>query len=229
MVTKKFSGDEKFGVSVLSKIEEKFIEKCTPYVPRFIETYHLTYLTIAWSLGVILFGFLARLNINWLWGISFFIFLQWLTDILDGAVGRFRKTGLVRWGYYMDHFLDYIFLSSMLIGYSFIISDQLKYLFFFIFMILVGFMVNSYLYFATTNKFKISYFGIGPTEIRLVFIIFNTFIIFLGRTYMGWSLPYLLIASLLSLMVIIYRTQNQIWQIDMEEKKKLKDKLKDKN
>ncbi len=215
---KEFAGDKKFGISILGKIESKFVKKYTPHIPKFIETYHLTYLTIIWSLGIILFGFLAHFNINWLWCVSILIFLQWLTDLFDGAVGRFRKTGLIKWGYYMDHFLDYIFLSSILIGYSFIISDNFKYLFFFIFMIFVGFMINSYLYFAITNKFRISYFGFGPTEIRLIFIILNILIIIFGKTYMSWSLPYVLIISLLALIIVVFDTQKHLWKDDMKSK-----------
>ena len=60
------------------------------------------------------------------------ITLQWLTDSLDGAIGRYRNVGLIRWGYYMDHFLDYIFLCSILIGYSLILPDNFKYLLFFL-------------------------------------------------------------------------------------------------
>jgi hypothetical protein len=39
---------------------------------------------------------------------------QWFTDCLDGALGRYRDTGIPKWGYYMDHFLDFVFMCIAL-------------------------------------------------------------------------------------------------------------------
>ncbi len=217
---RRFNGDKKAGRSILSGLEKRFIKKFTPKIPSFIETYHLTYLTLFWSLGIILFGYLARNDIRWLWGISILIFFQWLSDIFDGAVGRYRNTGLIRWGYYMDHFLDYVFICSVLIGYSFIIPDDLKYLFFFVFALFVAFMMNSYLYFATTNELRIYFFGFGPTEMRLIFIIINTLLIFFGKSYLAWSLPYVIVAAVIGLTIVVYHCQKTLWKEDMRNKSK---------
>src|SRR3989339_1175510 len=109
LTDKDFHGDNKVGTWLFSKWEKKFVEKFTPKIPRQIETYHLTMSTVFWSLAIIAFGYLAKqVNIHFLWGTSIMIIGQYLTDLFDGAVGRYRKTGLIRWGYYMDHLLDYI-------------------------------------------------------------------------------------------------------------------------
>jgi len=213
-----FAGDKKVGTSLLNFWEKKFIEKYTPKIPKLIKTYHLTYSTILWSGLIILFSWLAQNNIHWLWGISSCIFLQWLTDCFDGSVGRYRNTGLIKWGYYMDHFLDYIFLCAILIGYSILLPDNFKFLQFFILAFFGAFMVNTYLSFAATNKFKITYLKIGPTEIRLLFIIVNTLLIFFGKTYLKWSLPYVIGFSVLGLILVVYKTQKELWEIDMKNK-----------
>ena len=190
-----FQGDKKFGKSILYDIEIPFRDWLVPKVPRWLEGYHLTLTTILWSILIVVFSFLAKHNIHWLWLVSLMIFLQYITDLLDGAVGRARDTGLVKWGYYMDHFLDYIFLSSILIGYALLLPDVFKYRLFFVMAFFGAFMVNSFLSFAATNKFKIAYMGIGPTEIRIVFIIINTLLICFGRTYMLKALPFVLCAA----------------------------------
>jgi len=213
-----FGGDKKEGKSFLSFIEDRLAKTLVKLVPSWIETYHLTLTTILWSILIVVFGFLAKENINWLWASSVIILFQYLTDLIDGKIGMLRKTGLIRWGYYMDHFLDYIFLCSILIGYSFVIMDSSKYLLFFILAFFGAFMVNSYLAFSATNKFKISYLNIGPTEIRIVFIIINTLLIF-GRTYAVLFLPYILIIALIGLCIVVYRTQKYIWKIDMKNKR----------
>jgi hypothetical protein len=69
----------------------------------------------------------------------------------------------------------------MLIGYSILMLNDLKVIMFFIMAVFGAFMVNSFLQFAATNQFRISYWGIGPTEVRLVFIIINILIIYVNQ------------------------------------------------
>lgn len=215
--SEQFAGDKKVGLSLLGAWEKKLVNKYVGKIPKSIETYHLTLTTILWSGLIVLFGFLAQYNIHWMWGVSVMILFQYLTDLFDGAVGRFRNTGLIRWGYYMDHFLDYIFLCSILIGYSFILNDEFNSLFF-ILVAFGAFMVNSYLAFAATNEFKIEYLKIGPTEVRLIFIIINTLLIFFHKTYLAPLLPYVLAFSIIGLCFAVYETQKIIWKKDMEAK-----------
>jgi phosphatidylglycerophosphate synthase len=214
-----FGGNAKVGQSVLHTLEKRAVDWAVPRVPASISTVHLTLATIPISLGIILVSWFAKDDFRWLWSVSILIFLQWVTDSLDGAVGRYRNTGLIKWGYYMDHFLDYIFLCSILIGYSLMLPDSYKYLQFFLLAIFGAFMVNSFLAFAASNKFRISYLGIGPTEVRLMFIAVNTLLIFLGKTHLAGALPYVLVASVFGLCVVVYRTQKELWQIDMEAKR----------
>ncbi len=216
----KFAGDMKVGLSLLGIAEKRLVERYVSKIPAGIETYHLTMTTVIWSGLIVLFGYLTQYNIHWLWGTSVMILAQYITDLFDGAVGRYRNTGLIRWGYYMDHFLDYIFLCSILVGYSFLFNDKFNSLFF-ILVVFGAFMVNSYLAFAATNQFKIEYLKIGPTEIRLLFIIINTLLIFLHKTYLVSFLPAVLAFAMIGLVYAVYDTQKKIWEKDMENKNKL--------
>jgi phosphatidylglycerophosphate synthase len=213
-----FDGGKKIGVSILGKPEKRFIDWLTPKVPAPVKSYHLTLVSIPISLLIIVFSFLARENDAYLWGVSLMIAAQWLTDSLDGAVGRHRNEGLVRWGYYMDHFLDYIFLASILVGYMILLPDHFKYLQFFILAIFGAFMVNSYLALSATGRFRITHLGIGPTEIRLIFILVNAMLFFFGKTYLAGALPYVLGCSVLALCFVVYRTQKEIWGLDKDKK-----------
>jgi phosphatidylglycerophosphate synthase len=216
---KTFAGDKKVGSSLLSKPERKFIDWMIPKIPKWITSRGLTMLTLLWCAGIVITGYLASVeSFGFLWIISIFIFLQWLTDSLDGSLGRYREAGWIRWGYYMDHFLDYVFLCSILVAYSLILPDQFKYLLFFLLVVLGAFMVNSFLAFAATNTFKIHYLGIGPTEVRIIFIIVNTLLALFGKTYMGAALPYILALSLVGLAIVVYRTQKEIEAEDIANK-----------
>ena len=213
-----FAGDKKFGQSLLHRPETWLKKQLLPWVPSWLETYHLTATTVLWGLLVIAFAFLSRYNMHFMWGASAMIFAQYITDLLDGAVGRERDTGLVKWGYYMDHFLDFYFLCCMMIGYALLVPQQFVYILVFVLALFGCFMVNSFLAFSTTNKFQISYFGIGPTEVRLVFIAVNALLVLYGRENLTRALPYVLGVGTFGLFVTVYRTQEKIWQMDMEAK-----------
>ena len=214
-----FQGDKKFGQSILHKQEEWLKQKLIPWVPQWLETNHLTLMTIAWSVLVVAFSYLARINVHWLWAVCGMIVAQYITDLLDGAIGRLRNTGLVKWGFYMDHFLDFIFLCAMLIGYALLIPQAYRTNVFFIMTIFTGYMVHSFLSFAATNRFQIAYMGIGPTEIRIAFILANVGIIVAGASIIIKVIPYLVIIALFGLCVSVYRMQQELWKIDMAAKK----------
>ncbi len=215
----KFGGDKKLPIkSPLGNLEKKLIGSTIHKIPGFIEGYHLTLMTIIWSIGFIFFGFLAQHNRHWLWLCSLMLFLQWFTDSYDGALGRLRDTGIPKWGYYMDHFLDFVFLCSIFIGYTFLFSEETTKVIYFLLIIFAGFMVNSYLSFAATNEFKITYLGFGPTEMRIMFIFFNIYLIYFGVTFLERYLKYFIPVSFIILVVVIFRTQEYIWSIDMKDK-----------
>ena len=104
-------------------------------------------------------------------------------DYFDGVLARHRDTGIPKWGYYMDHFLDFVFMFSLLIGYSFLFDDSNRQLIYLFIPVSGCFMVSSYLAFRVNNEFKITYLGSGPTEIRIYFILLNLCIILFGVSW----------------------------------------------
>lgn len=213
-----FAGDKKVGESVLTPAEKGLKNWLVPKIPASIETWHLTYMTIVWSAGVLVFGALASSDLRWIWGISLMIVLQYLTDLADGEVGRRRDTGLIKWGFYMDHFLDYLFLCCLVLaGYLF--SPESAQIWFVVLLIIVSaLMVNSFLSFAATNEFEIYHYGFGPTEMRLVFIAINTYIIFFGVDQFYWMLPVVCLICAATLWFNTWQIHRKLWQLDMQVK-----------
>ncbi len=215
-----FTGDKKLPLkSPLARYERKFIDSTVSKFPAWIEGYHLTLTTIPWSIGLIVFGYLAKGNPNWLWLSSLMLFLQWFTDCFDGALGRYRDTGIPKWGFYMDHLLDFVFMSSVFLGYTFLFEGLNKALVFFMVPTYGTLMVSSFLAFGATGEFKITYLRTGPTEIRVLFIILNCLITFFGTGFIEKSLLYVFILFMVGLCVVIYRTGKYIWNIDMQNKR----------
>ncbi|MDP3902015.1 MAG: hypothetical protein Q8Q21_00305 [bacterium] len=218
-MSKIITDNQKEGKWFTRDAENKFRNKIIPHIPRFIETYHLTCLTLLWSGLIILFGWLARNDINWLWLISLMIIFQYITDLFDGALGRYRDTGLIKWGYYMDHFLDYLFLSSIIIAYALLFPPGFAILFLIILTLSSSFMVSVYLSFISSSKLDISFLRMGPTEGRIAIILLNTLLIIFGVSLAQKALPFIIGAEAVVMILMVYKMQKKLWGEDMAIKK----------
>ena len=219
MEKQRFAGASKENTSFLTPLERRLAPIVIPRIPTWLETYHLTMLTVVWSLLILLFSYLAASNIKWLWGVSAMIFLQYVSDHYDGKVGKYRNTGLVRWGYYMDHLLDYFFLCSVLIGYAFILPETSRLQLMIMLALFAAFDFSTFLAFAATDRLKISYLKFGPTEFRLALIVINTLVIFFGTRYMVSGLKWVNAGAVVGLCLLVFKAHKQIWKVDMEQKR----------
>lgn len=217
--TQQFAGATKASTSFLTPIERRLATRVLPIIPAWLQTYHLTMLTLMWSAGILLFSYLAASNLRWLWVVSLMILMQYVTDHYDGKIGKYRGTGLVRWGYYMDHFLDYIFLCSIIIGYGFILPERSRYQILIMLAIFAGYEVSTFLAFAATDRLKIAYLKFGPTEFRLALIIINALLITYSTRKMISGLKYVNIGAAIGLAILVFRTHKLIWEIDMKQKR----------
>src|ERR1044071_8173190 len=216
--SQEFAGASKVNTSFLTPFERRLAPSVLPRIPLWLGTYHLTMLTFVWLSLILVFFYWAARDLRWLWGVSAMIALQYVTDHYDGKVGKYRGTGLVRWGYYMDHLLDYFFLCSVIIGYAFILPERSRYQILILLAICSAYEVSTFLAFSTTDRFKISYLKLGPTEFRLALIIINALLAMYGTRKMVTRLKYENIGGAIGLARMIYRAHKIIWKIDMEQK-----------
>lgn len=222
-IIKNFNGDIKAELkSPTANIEKKIINKIIPFFPKWIEGYHLTLMTIFWSVGIMICSFLYKKNIYY---ILFGVLIQagqWFTDSFDGSLGKYRNTGIPRWGYYMDHFLDFIFGCSTIVGFCFIVNPYCVFYMSLMLIPFAGFFINSFLLFGVTQEFKITFFGLGPTEIRILFSIIYILIYKFGADIINiYTIMFAFISLMLGLFITVYIAQKSIWAIDMEEKNKI--------
>jgi hypothetical protein len=216
--TQQFAGASKTNTSFLTPFERWLAARVLPRIPSWLETYHLTMLTLLWSSLILFFSYLAARDLRWLWGVSAMVALQYVTDHYDGKIGKYRGTGLARWGYYMDHLLDYFFLCSVIIGYAFILPERSRYQILIMLAIFAGYEVSTFLAFAATDRLKISFLKFGPTEFRVALIVINALLVQYGTRQMINGLKYVNIGAAIGLAVVIYRTHKTVWELDMEHK-----------
>lgn len=216
--TQQFAGATKTNTSFLTPLERRLAVRVLPRIPSWLETYHLTMLTLLWSGLILFFSYLAKNDLRWLWGVSAMVAMQYVTDHYDGKIGKYRGTGLVRWGYYMDHLLDYLFLCSVIVGYSFILPERSRFQILIMLAIVAGYQVSTFLAFAATDRLKISYLKFGPTEFRLALIVINGLLVQYGTRTMVNGLKYVNIGAAVGLALMVYRTHKTIWALDMRQK-----------
>ncbi len=209
--------------SLLVALDHRFGSWLIKAVPPGIEGHHLTCMTIVWSGMACGAGVLVASDVRWIHLLSFAVVAQYMTDAIDGKLGARRGRGLVKWGYHMDHFLDYVFLCSVLLAYDLALPPEWHLWMAVAIAVAGGFMVNSFLAQSGTGILTLSYCRIGPFESRLLFVALNTFVALDGRTYLLHVVPYAVIGSVGVLVVCVYRTQRALWRVDQSVKTSVTD------
>jgi phosphatidylglycerophosphate synthase len=220
-----FAGAGKSNSGMLVPFERRLTAFLLPRIPIWLETYHLTLLTPLWSILIAVFGYLAATNLRWLWMTNVMIVFHYFTDHFDGKLGKYRNTGLRKWGFYMDHFFDYGFLCSILIGYSFLVPPNSVFSIMLVLCVFSAFMFHTFLMLAATDEFRVSFSRFGPTELRIALIIINILIIRFGIRGLNGALPWVAFGGVIALAVVAYVAQRRLWHVDMKARSQLEDKL----
>ena len=140
-------------------------------------------LTIMGLMAAFLIGvsyWLTRYNLAWLWVVNIGFVLHWWADSLDGTLARVRHIERELYGFYVDHHSDTvsIFLICLGMGLSPIIDLKISLL---LIVTYYGLSILVYLVSMTRDVFKISFAGMGPTEVRLIIIITNSVVWYCGN------------------------------------------------
>ena len=133
-------------------------------------------------IGAGAFYALSKRNPLMLHVVNVFIFLNWFGDSLDGTLARYRDRQRPRYGFYVDHIIDtygalFLLFGLALSGYmSERVAGGLLIAYFMV-------AINSYLATYSLGVFKISQWKMGPTEIRLLLMVGNVFLIYHPRCF----------------------------------------------
>lgn len=168
-------------------------------------------LTILAFLGTILVAasyVLTNQNKAFLWLASLGLVINWFGDSLDGTLARYRKIERPQYGFFVDHTMDGLGEVLMMfgIGLSPYVDFRLALI------ALVGYLLMGNLVYITTyvrGEFRISYIGLGPTEVRVILIITNIIVFFAGNlhvqtTFGSYTVYDFVILALTILLFSIY-------------------------
>lgn len=190
---------------LLGPLERPALAWLAKKMPAWVTPDLLTMTGFAATLLIAASYILAHRSAAFLWLASFGIVLNWFGDSLDGTLARYRKIERPRYGFFIDHAMDGLgeVIVMMGIGLS-------PYVDFRVAMIaLVGYMLMANLVYILTyvkGEFRISYIGLGPTEVRLILIITNILIFFLGNPSIAtrWGVFSIYNVVLVGLAVLLY-------------------------
>lgn len=156
----------------LGPFERRALPWIAKRLPDWIVPDHLTYLGEFAALLIGVSYYLTWHSLNWLWLTNGALVLHWLGDSLDGTLARVRHIERERYGFFVDHYSDTIavFLICLGMGLSPLMDIRVALL------LIIGYyamMTLVYLVSMTQNVFKISFAGLGPTEVRLAIMLTN--------------------------------------------------------
>jgi phosphatidylglycerophosphate synthase len=96
---------------------------------------------------------------------------NWLGDSLDGSLARARRIERPTYGFFVDHATDVIAQALIFLGLG--LSPHMRFAD--ACLLLMSYWLAalfSFIRAVAVNEFRISYFGIGPTEIRLGLLLY---------------------------------------------------------
>lgn len=225
---KKIEQHKRINRILLGGLERPAIAWMVRHTPAWVTPDHLTFLGF---LAAILIGvsyWLTNINPAFLWLANLGFFLNWYGDSMDGNLARYRKIERPKYGFFIDHTVDTISETCIFlgIGLSPYVDFPLAAL------ALVGYLSMANLVYITTSvkgKFKISYGSLGPTEARVIAILANTFVFFVGNPQItlpivGQVFFYNLVVILVIFLLFFfffYTTITQAIKLERKDREKL--------
>lgn len=153
--------------SVLAAAEKRVLVYIARRLPRFINSDHLSALGLV-SMGAAGGSFAAFRWTPWAAAaVVACLAANWFGDSLDGTVARVRQQQRPRYGFYVDHVIDLAGSAALLAGLacSGLMSPLMAAA-----LLCAYLLVSAETYLAThaAGIFRMSFLGLGPTELRIL-------------------------------------------------------------
>lgn len=153
--------------SVLAAAEKRLLVRIAGRLPRWINSDHLTLLALG-AMALAGAGYtLARWDRRGLWLVVIALVLNWFGDSLDGTLARVRGAERPRYGFYVDHVLDIVGITLLLGGLacSGFMTPVIALAVLVAYLLVAG---EVFLATAVNGVFRMSFAGVGPTELRIL-------------------------------------------------------------
>jgi archaetidylinositol phosphate synthase len=153
--------------SFLAAAEKRFLIWMAERMPSWINSDHLTILGFVAQVATGLCYAAAVRDRRMLLAATVCLAVNWFGDSLDGTLARVRQKQRPRYGFYVDHMLDSLGAVAMMSGLA--LSGYMHPLI--AIGLLIAFLllsIQSYLATYTLGEFHLSFWCLGPTELRIL-------------------------------------------------------------
>ena len=183
-----FGEAHRVATNPLAAVERQCLLWLASRLPRRVNSDHLTLLALVAMALTGLSYFAARYTRLGLLLAVVGLVINWFGDSLDGTVARLRQHERPRYGFYVDHVVDCVGVALLVAGLG--LSGYMSPLVAASFLV-AYFMLSIEVYLATycLAVFRLSFWGVGPTELRILLAIGTVALLsdprveILGRTY----------------------------------------------
>ena len=158
--------------SVLAPLEKRTLVWLAMRMPRAVNSDHLTILALVAMLGAGLSYWLASVTPVGLVLVCVWLAVNWFGDSLDGTLARVRNCQRPRYGFYVDHVVDEFGVAFVLGGLA--LSGYMTPWVAAV-LLIAYFMLSIEVFLAThvLGVFRLSFFKVGPTELRMLLALGN--------------------------------------------------------
>lgn len=188
---------------ITARVEKKALLWMAERMPAPIHSDHLTFAAaIAMAAAAAAYA-LAR---EWplaLHVVNACLLVNWFGDSLDGTLARVRHQQRPRYGFYVDHVLDCAGIALLVIGMA---ASGLMSLPLALGFLVAYFLVSLEVYLATycLGTFRMSFMGVGPTELRVLVAAGNLAALrYPTATLLGESVPLFDVGAAIAIPVLV--------------------------
>ena len=216
-----FKDAARSNTGLLAAMEKRALVRIAGRLPGWVGSDHLTGLGLfAMMMVGASFALSGRLPIM-LWWVVFWLAVNWFGDSLDGTLARYRDRQRPRYGFYVDHIIDtfgalFVLFGLALSGYM---TERVAAALLIVFFMLA---INTYLTAYTLGIFRISQWKMGPTEMRLILMIGNAYLLhhsttrIHGRVYLLFDVGGVVAIISMAVMLVFSSIKNTYILYKME-------------
>jgi archaetidylinositol phosphate synthase len=168
----KFADVQRVNQALTARLEKRALQWLAKRAPRWVSSDQLTLLGLGAQIGAGVCYALVRIDRRALLLVIVCLALNWLGDSLDGTLARVRRQERPRYGFYVDHVVDFLGAVALMcgLGCSGLLQWPIAMAMLIAFLVLAG---ESYLATYTLRSFQLSQGMFGPTEIRILLALGN--------------------------------------------------------
>jgi phosphatidylglycerophosphate synthase len=202
--------------SLLADVEKRCLIWMARRLPAWVGSDHLTALGALAMLGAGLCYWIGRREPLALLGVVVLLAVNWFGDSLDGTLARVRHHERPRYGFYVDHVLDVLgilFLFAGLAAGGFMTPIVAASFLLAYYLLTIEIALATH----TVGTFRISYWKMGPTEMRILLaagtlqLMRSSEVALFGARYLLFDVGGVAAIAGLLVTFIVSATRNTIW------------------